>query len=224
MTAPSGFPRDMDRFALDTSTAERLLAGSVDAADAPPEYRGVATTLGALRGPPDSTELDDAPVAVERIVAAVVLARRDRPAPRSRRSRSRLVKLAAVAAVASALAITSGLAVAGALPESAQGAASTLLEKVGISIPAGDEQPPDHSVPATTAGPPPTTSDSVSSSPAPNGAKVPGPLPAGHPADGQGSLDGAGGGGAPPTTAKAGGIGPQPSGPPGQTDAHSHRP
>ena len=86
MTAPNGFPADMDPFALDTGTAERLVAGSLDAGDAPPEYRGVAQTLQALRQPADSAELAGAPETVERIAAAVVVARHARPEPRPKRS------------------------------------------------------------------------------------------------------------------------------------------
>jgi hypothetical protein len=85
MTAPNGFPSDMDPFALDTGTAERLVAGSLDASDAPPEYRAVAQTLQALRQPPDSAELAGAPETVERITTTIVVARRARPEPRPKR-------------------------------------------------------------------------------------------------------------------------------------------
>ncbi len=80
MSGRNGFPGDMDPFALDAGTAERLLTGVVDAGDAPPEYRAVATTLQALREPPDSSELVGEPDAVDRIAAAIV-ARATRPRP-----------------------------------------------------------------------------------------------------------------------------------------------
>ena len=67
----------MDPFALDTGTAERLVAGSLDAGDAPPEYHAVARTLQALRQPPDSAELAGAPE--EASVAARVAALKAQP-------------------------------------------------------------------------------------------------------------------------------------------------
>ncbi len=224
MTARDGFSPDMDPLALDARTAERLVAGSLVALDAPPEYRAVAQTLQDLRQPPESAELESGPVAVERITAAIVVARRDRPEPRHRRSRARVGKLAALAAAAMALALPSGLAVAGALPESAQGVASSVLGKVGISIPTGDKEPAV-SVPSTTAGPPPTAaSPQPQPQPAANGADTPAPGPEAPPANGPAGSHGGSGGVAPPSTANAGGVGHEPNGPPDQTNTHSHRP
>jgi hypothetical protein len=129
----------MDRFALDTGTAERLVAGSLDASDAPPEYRAVAQTLQALRQPADSAELAGRAETVDQIAAAIVVARRTRPEPRPKRSPVRAGKLAGAAA-SIVIALTSGFAVAGALPESAQNAASGVLGRVGIPTPTRDEQ------------------------------------------------------------------------------------
>ena len=70
MTARDGFPRDMDSLALDANTEERLVAGVLDASDAPPGYQVVARTLRALRRTPDSLELVGRD-AVERIASAV---------------------------------------------------------------------------------------------------------------------------------------------------------
>ena len=48
---------DSDPLALDQGTAERLLAGTVDPADAPPAYAAVAEVLAAAAGPPQPDEL-----------------------------------------------------------------------------------------------------------------------------------------------------------------------
>jgi hypothetical protein len=229
MTAPNGFPADMDPFALDTGTAERLVAGSLDAGDAPPEYRGVAQTLQALRQPADSAELAGAPETVERIAAAVVVARRARPEPRPKRPPARAGKLASVVA-SIVLTLTSGLAVAGALPESAQDVASVVLGRVGISIPTGGDQPTGHEqptvgVPPATAAPPSTTPEvQPQPQPATNDADASAPAPSAPPADEPGGLDGADDGGTPPSTADAAGVEQSPNPTPGQKKGHSHRP
>jgi hypothetical protein len=156
MTARDGFSRDMDRFALDAGTAERLVTGAVDVADAPPAYRGVARTLQALREASDNTELFDEPAAVEQIAAAVALEQRASAAPRSRRRRSPVGRLAAGAVAALGLFVTGGLASAGALPEPAQNVASEVLGAVGISVPAGTDDPAGDVPPIPTSSPAPS--------------------------------------------------------------------
>ena len=115
--------------------------------------------------------------------------------------RHRAGKLAAVVA-SIVLTLTSGLAVAGALPESAQDVASVVLGRVGISIPTGgersptgQEQPtgqerptghkqPTVGVPPTTAAPPSTTSEvQPQPQPATNDADASAPAPLAPPAD-----------------------------------------
>jgi hypothetical protein len=162
MTPRVGFPSgmDMDPFALDPGTAERLVTGAVDAGDAPPAYRAVASTLQALRAAPESAEWTGEPAAVEQIAAAVVVVRRVRPTRRARRSRSRRVRFAAATALAGVLCVTGGFASAGSLPPPAQVAASTVLATVGISVPAGDHDPAVIDAPPTPASDPsapPTT-------------------------------------------------------------------
>jgi hypothetical protein len=174
MTAPDGFPPEMDPFALDAGTAERLLTGAVDVGDAPPQYRAVAATLSALRKRPDGGELIGAPVAAERIAAAVVGGRAVNMAP-ARRTASRARVLTACVA-ACGLVVTGGLAAAGALPDSAQRVASAVLGQVGISVPSGDEEPVDHESPPAPPDPVPTTS-AVQSSPFGVSAAVPPPAP-----------------------------------------------
>jgi hypothetical protein len=196
MRAPNGSPSEMNPFVLDTGTAERLVAGSLDTSDAPPEYRAVAQTLQALRQPADSAELAGGAETVEQITAAIVVARRTRPEPRPKRSPVRAGKLAAAAA-SIVITLTSGFAVAGALPDSAQNAASVVLGRGWIPIPTRDEQPTRHEQPTadeqsagqeqptvgvspTTAGPPPTTAGP----PPTTGAVQPEPQPATNAADG----------------------------------------
>jgi hypothetical protein len=67
MNGPDAFQDEMrrlllgelgvDPFALDGDTADRLLAGRLDPADAPLEYAGVAVVLAAAAGPPTPGEL-----------------------------------------------------------------------------------------------------------------------------------------------------------------------
>jgi len=133
----------MDRFALDAGTAEGLVSGAVDVGDAPPEYRAVAVALHALREPPESWELVGGPAVAERIAATVVAARTERAAPPPRRRASR-GRVALASLVALGLALSGGLASAGALPGPAQRVASAVLSKVGISV------RPETTIPSTT--------------------------------------------------------------------------
>ncbi len=179
MTARDGFPRDMDRFALDAGTAERLVAGAVDVADAPPAYRGVARTLQALREAPDSPELFGEPAAVERD--------RRRGCARANLSSgttlstdlfARAIRFATAAVVSCGMFLAGGLASVGALPEPAQNAASAVLGKVGISVPTGGDDPAVDAPPITTAGlAPPHTTSPGHSSPSPAGPDVTAPRP-----------------------------------------------
>jgi hypothetical protein len=184
MTARDGFSDDMSRFALDDGAAERLMTGAVHIADAPPPYRAVARTLQALRQAPERRELAGEQHAVEQIAAAVTLERQARSVRLTRRSSSRVAVLAATALAVCALPLTTGLASAGALPDPAQNVASTVLGKVGISVPTGAQTPvPDTGPPPTTAVPaPPSTTasspDAAGSSPGPGG---PAPGVAKHP-------------------------------------------
>jgi hypothetical protein len=122
--------------------------------------------------------------AVEQIAAAVTLERQAHSVRLTRRSSSRVAVLATAALAVCALPLTTGLASAGALPEPAQNVASTVLGKVGISVPTGAPTPaPDTGPPPTTAVPtPPSTTgsspDPAASSPGPGG---PAPDVAEHP-------------------------------------------
>jgi hypothetical protein len=171
----------MDPFALDADTAERLMAGMVDAGDAPPEYRAVARTLHALRAAPESSEWAGEQTAVLRIEAAVVVhrppTRRER---RSRRSSSRVTRLVTAGVALGAMCLTGAFASAGALPQPAQHAASAVLGSVGISVPTGGEVPADGpqtgtSTPAGATGP----SQPAATAPGANAAPAAPPRPTG---------------------------------------------
>jgi len=109
-----------DPLAIDQDTADRLLAGRLDPADAPPGYVEVAKVLATAAAPANPHELDGQAAAM----AAFARERLDRlgadshAAPRRRPRRSRLV----VAAVAVAVLMVGGVAAAttGTLPEPAQ--------------------------------------------------------------------------------------------------------
>jgi hypothetical protein len=178
MTPGDGSSNDMYRFAIDDArTAERLMTGSVDIADAPPAYRAVARTLRALREAPDSRDLAGERDAVEQIAAAVMLERKARPIRHPRWRSVRVAALAATAVVVCALPLVGGLASAGALPEPAQNVASTVLGKVGISLPTGAEAPPDTGPPPASPvpAPPSTTGTSPGVGESNPGARGPAP-------------------------------------------------
>jgi hypothetical protein len=127
---------------LDRDTADRLLAGRVAPDDAPPGYADLARLVIAVSGPPAPRELirleEDvgAAAATRSRRRASTSARREASRPRSRLARMRNVALVAAGAVVA----TSGLAVAGVLPDPVQDVVSDVLSRVGITVPAGDEQ------------------------------------------------------------------------------------
>jgi hypothetical protein len=125
------------RLALDEGTAERLLAGRLDPADAPPGYGRVAAVLAAVSAPPDTEEL-----AGQAAIVAVFAAAARSHSPQSidpRRSRV-LTKLLTVKAAAAVLGVLMGGGVAAAatgnLPAPAQQAAHAVLGGAGVPAPA----------------------------------------------------------------------------------------
>jgi hypothetical protein len=124
----------MQRFPLDANTADRLLAGSVAPADAPPGYAGVANFLAAVA---DSSRAESLPGESGAVVLLAAVMRSSqteiisRPSRRSNLSRLKL----ATAFVTVALAGTTGLAFAGSLPGAAQSIASDMLAKAGVTVP-----------------------------------------------------------------------------------------
>jgi hypothetical protein len=117
---------------LDDCTVERLLR-ALPPDDAPPGYGGVALLLEEAR-----TEVRTAGSArAEETVAAMVAAVRaggTAVVPRRRHLRFKM----AAAASAGLLALSGGMAAAGALPSAAQHQVSIALAKVGIDLPRGN--------------------------------------------------------------------------------------
>jgi hypothetical protein len=117
--------------ALDDDTLERLLAGDLDPADAPPGYAEVAAVLAAATAEPNPDELAGEAAAVAEL-AAVTRARQAAitPRPAGRRRRIGL----AVAVIVGALS-TGGVAAAatGHIPEPIRQAAEDVLTRVGVA-------------------------------------------------------------------------------------------
>ena len=131
---------DLDPLPLDPQTAERILAGSVPPADSPPGYADVARVLRAASGPPAPAELAGEVEAVA-LLAAELRAGAHSPNTVPRRSSVLSRALTArfgAAVVAGTLSLTTGLAAADVLPDTAQDVASTVLDKVGINVPTAD--------------------------------------------------------------------------------------
>jgi hypothetical protein len=138
---------DYDMQPLDTNTADRLLAGAIQPEDAPPGYAELARVLRAASAETTAEELAREAEVVAMVAAAVVRSSSSVHASSSRRSympfalsRPRI----SAALVAVCLACSVGLASAGALPGAAQEIASTMLDKVGISVPGTNENAGTH--------------------------------------------------------------------------------
>lgn len=125
-----------DPLALDEGTAERLLAGGLDPADAPPAYRRTAAVLVAVAAPPSPDEL----AGEAQAVAALGAVARSIPHRAARRRPTVLTKVLSVKmATAAAVALLSLAGVAGAatgtLPGPAQRAAHRMLGAAGVPSP-----------------------------------------------------------------------------------------
>jgi hypothetical protein len=138
---------DYDMQPLDTNTADRLLSGAIPPEDAPPGYAELARVLRAASGETTAEEL----AREEEIVAMVAAAVRSSSSVHPSSSRRSYMPFAlsrpriSAAIVAAWLACTViGLASAGALPGAAQEIASTMLDKVGISVPGTNENAGTH--------------------------------------------------------------------------------
>ena len=135
------FDCEMQRLPLDIDTADRLIAGHVLPADAPPGYEAVASLLACLRAHEEDRGLRHEDTARELVKGgrSPVL----ETTSTSRRSNVHRFKLAGTA-VAAALACTTGLAFAGSLPGAAQDVASSMLSKVGVTVPGPNENAGTH--------------------------------------------------------------------------------
>jgi len=161
MTPWGDLEDEMRRRPLDDDTADRLLSGLIEPDDAPPGYTDVASMLRAVAAPATSEELAGERETVAAAARTVRIQHESSLAPATRRSpvRGRFFRAkVAGLVVAGTLAGTTGLAFAGVLPDAAQNAAATVLSKVGIAIPATNDNPAStgseiSSIATTTASP-----------------------------------------------------------------------
>ena len=144
MTPWGDFEDEMRGLWVDDGTADRLLAGLVDPDDAPPGYAEVARLVRAAGAPATAGELAREGEAVADAATALSASPSGSVprTPRRSKMRSKLYRAkVAGLVVAGTLAGTTGLAAAGALPDPAQDVASDVLARVGITVPAGDDEP-----------------------------------------------------------------------------------
>jgi hypothetical protein len=141
MTSRNDLPAEMPRQLLDGDTLERLLGGRVEPDDAPPGYAEVARVLRTAAVQIDPADLGHESEHVE--AARILVTRRSFASDRSdgkrkeMRSKGSRLKVAGLVVLGTLLG-TSGLAVAGVLPDTAQDMLSNVLDRVGISVPRGD--------------------------------------------------------------------------------------
>jgi hypothetical protein len=152
MTSRNDLSPEMRRQLLDGDTLERLLAGRVEPDDAPPGYAEVARVLRAAAAPIDLADLGRESEHVE--AARILVTRRSFASDRSdgrpteMHSKGYRLKVAGLMVLGMLLG-TSGLAVAGVLPDTAEDMLSNVLDRVGISVPTGDhpassDEPSEH--------------------------------------------------------------------------------
>jgi len=124
--------RDTTPIELDLDTADRILSGAVEAADAPPGFESVVQLLQAA-AIDETAEIEGFD---EWRAAAAMAAAMETPRP-ARVAGGRFRRRTAMALVCTMTVFTTtgGLAVAGALPGPAQDVVSTALHHVGVSVP-----------------------------------------------------------------------------------------
>ena len=159
-----------DPLALDEETVERLLAGDLPLAEAPPGYTKVAALLAAAAAEPTPEELAGQSAALAELRAVT----RPRRASRSRRAarpaRRRWAGLAAVALLGAL--VTGGAAAAtGGLPEPVRDVARSILGTAGDLTPALPARPGQQ--PSAVA----PTGDADDPAAPPPGSKVGGSTP-----------------------------------------------
>lgn len=147
---------EMRHTPLDSRTADRLLSGAVAPEDAPPELTAIAALVGASEQATTTDlarEAETVTAMVSRIrstgalVPASLQERRDKPMKKFLK-----LKLAAIT-VGGLLVVTTGLALAGALPDAAQEGFANAAEAVGFdSIPHPDHPDADSSSNSEGAG------------------------------------------------------------------------
>src|SRR6185503_1463807 len=175
---------------------DRMLAGGIHPEDAPPGYSGVAGVLLAVAEAGGDRDLVHEPA---HVALAMELVQQRSPVPHSldrrrrpstgARSRSHRGKIGALVVVGAMVGST-GLAAAGALPDAAQDAFAHVLDKVGITVPAGNDHPASSDEELSGAG---TTTDAAHG--APKGAETSSVASGGRSQAGQHGSSGTPGGG-----------------------------
>ena len=132
MTAWNDLPDEMRGERIDAGTMERLFRGRLTPDDAPPGYSHVASILLTVASPTEPAELA---MELPHVAAA-------RAILTERAAGHRPARRVIAAAIVAALMTLPGLAAANVLPDPAQHAVSSVLDKVGISVPAGSEDHP----------------------------------------------------------------------------------
>jgi hypothetical protein len=144
MTDWNDLSDEMRRLWLDKDTLDRLLAGGIDADDAPPGYSEVARVLQAAVQASDPDELVH-----EAMHVALAMVLLNQPSSASTPSNGRSRKMSSKShrmkvgglVVVGALVGSTGLAAAGVLPDAAHDAVSNVFDRVGITIPASGDHP-----------------------------------------------------------------------------------
>ena len=138
---------DQDPLALDEDTAERLLAGDLSSAQAPPGYGEVAALLAAAVAAPSPAELAGQEAAVAELQAVIRTRQAPRGAGKPGRRRVGLVVAVAIGALSAG-----GVAAAatGNLPDPLREAARSILMTGGEATPGPSTKPGRQPVP--TAG------------------------------------------------------------------------
>ena len=200
MSASDGSGNDMNDFPptpgdLDDNTAERLLLGQIDAADAPPGYGRVAEILAAATADATSSELAGESEALtmfraqsEATTAVAGAAVVSLDEHRTRRVSRKAVLVGVVAGVI--LASTGVAAAGGDLPEPVQRVAHQTLSHIGVSVPdpppkpakapaPADQRPDPTAKPAPSSTAPPTkpSQEGTPASKAPRTTQPPSPGP-----------------------------------------------
>jgi hypothetical protein len=124
----------MNHSPLEPESAERLLSAKVISLDTDAGTSAVAALLDAARRPALAHELRDEQRLVAMVADGIRAAKSGSTARSTRMKPRRRISLVAALAGA-ALTATSGLAFAGELPGAAQGIASDMLAKIGVTVP-----------------------------------------------------------------------------------------
>jgi len=149
----------MTRIDIDPRTAERLVAGRVADADLPAGAEGVARVLSAARQAAVESDLSALDATVAAMVATAKAAATTQgakaatvppPAPARRIGAPSWVPRLLTVSVAGLTAVFGALAVAGALPSSAQGPVADVVSYVGIQLPRPASTPKGPEQPAAT--------------------------------------------------------------------------